>query len=89
MAQIIWTREALSDLAAIRIYIGQFDPDAAMRFAERLLQAAEGLAEFPRKGRALDNGLRQWSLIRPYIIRYLIDGDQVYIMDIIHGAEDR
>ena len=89
MAQIIWTREALADLAAIRAYIAQFDPDAAARFAVRLIEAGEGLADFPRKGPEIDDGLRRWSLVRPYSIRYLIDGDAVYIIDIVHGARDK
>ena len=88
MAQVVWTREALSDLATIRSYIEQFNPGAAARFAERLIEAAEGLAEFPAKGRSIGHGLRQWSLIRPYLIRYLIDGQRVYIIDIVHGAQD-
>ncbi|MBX9858869.1 MAG: type II toxin-antitoxin system RelE/ParE family toxin [Sphingomonas sp.] len=89
MAEVIWTREALSDLAAIRAYIDQFDPDAAARFAERLREAAESLADFPYKGRALENDLRQWSIVRPYRIRYLVDDTTVYIIDIVHGAQLR
>ncbi len=86
MARVIWTREALADLAAIRAYIAQFDPDAAARFAARLIEAGEGLADFPRKGPEIDDGLRRWSLVRPYAIRYLIDSDAVYILDIVHRA---
>lgn len=89
MAEVIWTREALSDLAAIRAYIDQFDPDAAARFAERLREAAESLADFPNKGRVLENDLRQWSIVRPYRIRYFVDGATVYIIDIVHGAQLR
>lgn len=87
MAEVAWTREALSDLAAIRIYIAQFDPTAAIRFAERLRLAAESLAEFPHKGREIDHGLRQWGIVRPYLVRYLIDGDHAFIVDIVHGAQ--
>ena len=87
MVKVIWTREALTDLATIRTYIDQFDPDAAQRLAERLRVAAESLAAFPYKGSVVDAGLRQWSLVWPYSIRYLIDGDQLYIIDIVHGAQ--
>ena len=88
MARVNWTREALADLATIRAYIDRFDPDAATRFAARLLEAAERLAEFPAKGPEAGNGLRQWSLICPYRIRYLIDGDTIYIIDVVHGARN-
>lgn len=87
MADVVWTREALSDLAAIRTYIDQFDPEAAARFAERLHEAGESLAVFPRKGRPIGDGLRQWSLVWPYRIRYMIDANTVYIIDIVHGAK--
>lgn len=87
MAAVTWTREALADLAAIRAYIAQFDPDAAIRFAERLHAAAESLGTFPHKGRAIDGGLRQWSIVWPYRIRYLIDDRQIFIIDIVHGAQ--
>ena len=87
MAAVSWTREALADLAAIRAYITQFDPDAAQRFADRLREAAESLGAFPHKGRAIGGGLRQWSIVWPYRIRYLIDGGQIFIIDIVHGAQ--
>ena len=88
MAQVVWTREALSDLAVIRQYIGQFDPAAAASFARRLIEAGENLGEFPFKGREIGDGLRQWPLVRPYLLRYVVDGDSVYILDIAHGAQD-
>lgn len=88
MARIVWTREALADLAAIRAYIAQFDPAAAARFAARIVEGGNGLADFPLKGREIDHGLRQWSLVRPYSIRYLVANDEVHIVDIIHGARD-
>lgn len=89
MAKVEWTREALADLAAIRAYIAQFDPDAAARFAQRLVAAGNDLADFPRKGQQVDNGLRQWSLVQPYAIRYMIAEDIIYIIDVVHGARDR
>lgn len=55
--------------------------------AERLRLAAESLAEFPHKGREIDHGLRQWGIVRPYLVRYLIDGDHAFIVDIVHGAQ--
>ena len=88
MARVVWTREALGDLAAIRSYIDQFDPQAAASFAARLHEAAQALADHPRKGRAVAHGLRQWALIRPYLIRYRIEDERVYILDIVHGARD-
>lgn len=87
MAEVIWTRESLSDLAAIRAYIAQFDPAAARRFADRLRDAGQSLGDFPGKGREIGHGLRQWSIVWPYRIRYLQDGERVFIIDIVHGAQ--
>ena len=82
----VWTREALAHVEAIRIYIGQFDPAAAQRLATRLIDAGNRLRAFPRRGRSVGDGFRQLALIRPYLIRYRIEQDTVYIVGVRHGA---
>lgn len=86
MARLVWTREAVADLEAIRIYVRQFDPQASQRLARRLIDTAESLRHFPAKGREAGGGFRQLSLVRPYFIRYRLEGDAIYITGIRHGA---
>jgi toxin ParE1/3/4 len=86
VARVVWTREALAHVEAIRIYVGQFDPAAAQRLAARLVDAGNRLRVFPSRGRSAGDGFRQLALIRPYLIRYRIEQDTVYIVGVRHSA---
>ena len=83
---MVWTRSALRDLEGIRNYIGQFNPLAVQRMAGRLLYAAEALRDQPGQGRPIHGGRRELVIIRPYLIRYSVEGDTVLILRIRHGA---
>jgi plasmid stabilization system protein ParE len=78
--------EARANLAGIRAYIGQFSPLNAQRFSARLVRAVETLADSPDRGRSVSGGARELTVISPYIIRYRVDGDQVMVLGIRHGA---
>jgi plasmid stabilization system protein ParE len=84
--RVIWTDEARANLLAIRSYIAQFSPLAAQRFSLKLVAAAEDLAENPDRGRSVGNGRRELALIRPYLIRYRVEADDVFILRIRHAA---
>jgi len=86
MLSVIWTDEARDNLASIRAYIQQFSPLAAQRFSLRLVNAAERLAASPRVGRSTSRGHRELVVVRPYIIRYRITDEAVFIIRIRHGA---
>jgi len=86
VARVVWTREALANVEAIRIYIGQFDPAAAQRSAARIIETGNRLRVFPYRGRSVGNGFRQLALIRPYLIRYRVEASIVYIVGVRHGA---
>ena len=87
MAKVVWSPRAISDLIEIRAYIGQDRPLVAQRMAERLLQAGESLAEFPERGRLAKRGLREWTLIYPYVLRYRVRNGVVEIVRVKHGAQ--
>ncbi len=86
MATIDWSGRAITQLAEIAAYIGQFDPAAASRIAERLIRAADSLSFFPNRGRPVDGGRRELPGIAPYVIRYRVEGERVLILSIRHGA---
>ncbi len=87
MREIVWTDEARQNLIAIRAYIAQFSPLNAQRFSGKLINAADGLAETPDRGRPVSGGRRELTAIWPYIIRYRVTADQVIILRIKHGAQ--
>ena len=88
MVQVGWSRRALVDLSAIGAYIHQSRPLAAQRMAQRLRIAAESLADSPDRGRpAGPVGVRELTVIWPYIIRYKVTASAVQIIRIKHGAQ--
>ena len=87
MAKVVWSPKAIADLVAIRAFIGQDRPLAAQLMARRLIQAGESLSAFPLRGRPAHRGLREWTLIYPYVLRYRVRDDVVEIVRIKHGAQ--
>ncbi len=85
---VVWTEASLRDLRSIRSYIRQFNPGAAARLAERLLEAGDSLAENPARGRPVGNH-RELTIIWPYVLRYRLTQNQVFIMRVRHGARQR
>ena len=79
---IIFSAEALADLTEIRAYIGQDNPFAASRIAVQLIAACDRLEYLPERGREI-------TTVWPYVIVYRIRGDDVDIIRIRHGAQDR
>jgi plasmid stabilization system protein ParE len=59
LATVIWTSEALTNLAGIRAYIDQFSPLNSQRFSAKLVNAVETLAENPNRGRPVRGGRRK------------------------------
>lgn len=86
MVQVVWTQEALEELDAIHAYIDQFNPLAAELMALRLKKLAAGLKITPEMGRPISLGRRQLSVVRPYLMRYIREGDILYILEIRRSA---
>ena len=55
--------------------------------ATRLIELADSLAEFPNRGRDAGDARREMTIVRPYILRYRIQGDVIVILRIRHGAQ--
>lgn len=85
----MWTDEAVGHLEAIVTYISTFDrAAAAARLAARLLQPADSLAMFSERGRNAGGDMREMTIVWPYILRYRVSGDTVFILRIRHGAQN-
>ena len=86
---LIFSREAIDDLGAIRTYIGERNPAAASRVAVQLLAACDRLEYLPERGRpGLVPGTREITSIWPYVIVYRIGSNTVEIIRVWHGARD-
>jgi len=87
MVRVVWTRDALTNLRLIRHYIEQFDPQAAQRIAARLIEAGDSPRDFPDRGRPATGRTRELVTVRPYVLRYRMDGGTVYILRVRHSAQ--
>jgi toxin ParE1/3/4 len=86
---LVWSHEAIDDLAALRAYIGQDDPAAAQRLALHIIHSVETLLsdkpEIGRPGRV--PGTREFVIARtPFIVPYRLVGNTIQILRIFHGA---
>ncbi|WP_044560926.1 type II toxin-antitoxin system mRNA interferase toxin, RelE/StbE family [Azospirillum sp. B4] len=85
--KLIWTRPANIDRKAIRDYIAQEKPAAALALDELFSEKALLLTKHSaigRPGRIV--GTRELVVHRNYILIYRVDGDAVRILSLVHTA---
>ncbi|MCI0339688.1 MAG: type II toxin-antitoxin system RelE/ParE family toxin [Planctomycetales bacterium] len=88
MATVAWTEKARDDLREIHDFIARDSPAAAEAFVERLQDATDRLARFPRSGRKVPEfprlGYRE-ILYGAYRILYRAEGATVLVAAVVHG----
>ena len=73
MHPVIWSPMALAHLRAIRVYIEQFNPQAAEAVAIHLLPAGNSLEHFPHRVRPVPGtNMRELAANYRYVIRYRV-----------------
>lgn len=87
MRRIVWADEAIENLEAVGDYISGFNPFAAKRLTRELIDAAESLTIFPGRGRPVGLTRRDLPIVKPYLIRYAVTADAVYILKVRHMAQ--
>ena len=91
MAAIRWSLAAQDDLREIESFVARDSPTYAVRLTDRLLNAVEGLSQFPRLGRIVPEFQREdlRELIhRPFRLVYLLAGETAIVLRVVHGARD-
>jgi len=86
-----FSARARSQLDSIQTYIHERNPAAAVRVGAAIRDAAERLRYFPFAGRTGGaHATREW-VVRgyPYILVYEVEADEVMILGVFHGAQDR
>ena len=86
MRRVVWTDQALADLETISLHLADFSSDVAARFFVRLKEAGDRLALFAERGRPSGRGTRELTSVKPYIIRYRVVEDRVYVVTVRHAA---
>ncbi len=87
--KIIWSPTALNDLDDIAAYISRDSQAYAAGVIERILDAADRLADFPRMGRVVpefdQDDIRE-LIVYQYRVIFEIEGDAINIATVVHGA---
>ena len=92
--RVRWSRQSREHLIAIRDYIRQHNPSAAERVRSRIIETVRLVRALPHLGRAgRKHGTREFVIPHlPYIVVYRVDigdEDELVILAIFHGAQDR
>lgn len=83
--EVVWTDAALADIESVYGYLVRFNPIAAASIVETLRDAANGLTNFPERGRPVGPKRRDLTTEWPYVIQYRIARERVIILRIRHG----
>jgi toxin ParE1/3/4 len=93
--KVLLTHSAERDLEAIYDYVAQNDtPANANHLLDKLIEAAETLADFPGRGsypkELLALGIREYrqAHFKPYRLIYRVSGKQVIVYIIADGRRD-
>ncbi len=93
--EVLLTQGAEQDLESIHDYISEFDSVANANYVlDRLMEVAEGLAQFPERGSYPKElgalGIKDYrqTAFKPYRVIYRVLGSQVVIYLIVDGRRD-
>jgi len=87
--RLIWKPFALEDRERIMDYIALDNPKAALQLDMLFEQKADQLLTFPelyKTGRI--EGTREAVVHPNYVMVYMMDGDTISILRILHSAQD-
>ena len=86
---VIWSPEAIADLAALGAYIASDDLAAAQRVALHIIRSVETfLPNSPEMGRpGRIPGTRELVITRtPYIVPYRLVGNTIQVLRVFHSS---
>ncbi len=90
--RLVYSREAVADLARLREFIADNNPDAAARIAADLIARIDHLCAFPKMGRGVssapDPEMVRDFIFGKYVVRYLVSDQAIVILRIWHHYED-
>ncbi|MGB3507747.1 MAG: type II toxin-antitoxin system RelE/ParE family toxin [Microcoleaceae cyanobacterium] len=94
MPQIVWTESPVEDLNRHYEFLKINNADAAAKAVKGIVSSAEILQENPRRGSIVDGraGLRKLLVFvckSGYVIHYTIFEDDVVILRVYRGRENR
>ena len=82
-------KPARADLDDIFLQVAVERPIAAERLVNRLLDAMNGLLDFPMTGRPTSDGQRELVTVKPYVILYHVNDGRIAVLRVLHAARRR
>ena len=91
--RLVYSVEAVADLARFRKFIAEHDPRAAARVGADLVARMEHLKQFPAMGREVvqtpePTAIRD-AIFGDYVVRYSSHTDVIIVLRIWHHNENR
>ena len=91
--KIVWLPEAVTDVARLKDFIQEKNPQAAQRAASRIKEATQILKENPEIGKPVEELILFRELLIPfgngnYILRYREEASRVVVVRVRHGKEE-
>lgn len=92
--QLIWVKEAISDLAECREFLKSKNPKAAKNAVNRIIEVTKLLLEQPYLGNPIDDMPEFQKINIPfgkygYVLKYRIDGKKIVILRIWAGRQEK
>jgi plasmid stabilization system protein ParE len=90
--RVRWTPRAAFDLRRLHNFLADKNPRAADKILQVLARGPDRLKDFPRMGMRLeqfDEGEVRRIILGDYEMRYEIDGETIWILQVWHCREDR
>ena len=89
--EVRFLQEALDDLEETALYIAQNSRATALQVHDEIIEKADELSVFPRRGRLVPDAKMSRAgyrmlLVKPYIAFYRKIGCNVFICRVVHGA---
>lgn len=86
MRRVVWSDRAVDDLEEITTYVRGFNPAAAARLERQIVEVAESLILMPERGRPVGRERREIVVRPPYLMRYVVVGEEIHILFVGHAA---
>ncbi len=86
--KVIWSDDAMSDMAEIRDFISRDSPASAQRVVAGIESAAERLVDFPYAARMIpefQDPERRETFVHEYRLMYRVEDERIRILRVVHG----
>ena len=88
--RLLFTASAQRDLIRLREFVAEKNPDAATRIRQRLRQSIQRITEQPEMGVNVEDIPGVQDLVAgDYIVHYTLLEQEIYILRVWHGKEER